>query len=56
MRNRADLIYEKESDYHRSGYHLFLVGGCSSLIKSRLINDEIKKEIILFTSHRFFLS
>lgn len=54
MRNRADLIYEKESDYHRSGYHLFLVGGCSSLIKSRLLIDESKKEILLCTSHLLF--
>ena len=32
MTNKEYFIYEKESDYHRSSYHLHLVGGCSSLI------------------------
>ena len=32
MANKEYFIYEKESDYHRSSYHLHLVGGCSSLI------------------------
>ena len=32
MTNKEYFIYKKESDYHRSSYHLHLVGGCSSLI------------------------